>query len=122
MSVITITRGDAYEGVRRLVITALDAEGEPYDLTGQTLRFGIFASRRATSAELLKTTADGIEIATPQTGATKGIAYVELTDAETADLPVGGFPMWELEAEDGSGPLTLNGGRLVVKPELIVAA
>lgn len=117
---LTIRQGDAYSGDRRLVVTALDAAGAALDLTGITLDFAVFASRRASTAIIEKATGDGITLASPQTGATKGKAYIAIDEADTTDLDPGDFMVYELQSTDSEGPITLATGRFVLLPEQLV--
>lgn len=133
MSNLYVVSGDAYLDERRLVVTVtepvLDADGNeisrtPVDLSATDLTFMVKRRRSDADADALitKTTVSGIEIATPQTGATKGVAYIELDEADTDDLGhiVGGYP-WELEGEDSVGKVTLASGRFYVTADLVMA-
>lgn len=121
MTVLVLRQGDAYSGVRRLVVTAVDSAGAALDLTGLTLDFAVFQSRRDSDAILEKSTAapGGITLATPQSGATKGVAYIAIDEADTEDLDTGDFMVYELQSTDSEGPVTLDAGRFVLLPQLI---
>lgn len=119
MSNIRVVSGDAYLQDRRITLTATDIDGAAIDLTGTDLTFWV-QRRRGDSTRLIeKTTLDGIEIASPQTGDTKGVCYLELDELDTEDLE--GRYLWELEADDAIGKLTLGGGKFYVDPDLVTA-
>lgn len=76
-----LIRGDA----ATRTITILDGNEEALDLTGVTIVFT--ARRRIGDAALItKSTADGITIASPQSGATKGKATIAFVAADTSAL------------------------------------
>ena len=106
---IDIRSGDAYTGARRLTITVRDSQGATVDLTGTTLTFSV---NKLGVNVFEKTTPTDIELASPQSGATKGVAYLALPSALTADLS--GIYDWELEAVDAVGAITLADGRFDV--------
>lgn len=119
---LTITRRDTYTGVRRLVITVTDEDGAAVDLTGTELRFMVKRWKRDADAAALisKSTSSGIAIASPQSGDTKGVAYIALTGDEDGDTDVSaGAWYYELEATDSIGIITLAAGRLTVIADLI---
>lgn len=120
MSSLYVTSGDAYANERRLVVTV--AETEESDLTGVTLTFMVKDRRSDDDADALivKTTEDGIEIASPQTGDTAGVAYIEIAEADTAELA--GRYYWELEATDSIGALTLARGSMYIGADLVTGA
>lgn len=121
MSTLTLTRGDDYAGDRRLVITVVDADDAPLDLTGMDLTFAVYASGGSTTAEISKTTDSGIALASPQSGDTLGLAYITIDSADTASLVPGRMRKWELEAEDGDGKVTLARGVFVLEADSITA-
>lgn len=119
---LEVTRRDTYTGVRRLVVTVTDEAAAAVDLTGTEIRFMV--KRRRTDddddALISKSTSSGIAIASPQTGATKGVAYIALTGDEDGDTDVAsGAWFYELEATDSIGIITLAAGRFVVLADLI---
>lgn len=115
---IHVTSGDAYglsgSDDRRLLIVVVDPAGAAVDLTGVDLTF--LVRRRSTTA-FTKVTPTQILIANPQTGATKGKAYITLAEADTDDLD--GRYRWELEADDAVGKITLAAGKFYVTADLI---
>lgn len=122
MSNIYVESGDAYLEERRLVVTVTDA-GVGVDLTGVSLVFMVKDRRSDDDDEALidKSTDDlEIEIASPQSGATLGVAYVGLDPADTADLA--GRYYWELEGTDSIGATTLARGSFYVEADLVVSA
>ncbi len=114
---IYIRSGDDYLDGRRLVVTATD-NGAAIDLTGVDLTFEVKRTTRG-DAIITKTVGAGIEIAVPQVATTMGVAYIELEAADTEDL-AGRF-LWELQAQDAVGIVTLGSGSLYVKTDLIHA-
>lgn len=104
-----IIRGDNYTDDRRIELSLVDENNDPYDLTDHELTFGVYASRRATVAEFTKTGAD-VEIPT-QTGDDLGKAYVSIEGSDTEAMSLDRFWVWELE---GSGGVTLDSGRFVL--------
>ena len=115
MSNLTVVSGDAYTGVRRLVVTVTDTAGAAVDLTGATLTF--MAKRRRSDDDDAAVISKTPELASPQTGATKGVAYIALAEADTATLS--GRYLWELSADDAVGVVTLASGNLYVTADLI---
>ena len=115
-----VVSGDAYTGVRRLVVTVVDENDAAVDLTGTTMTFMVKRRRTDDDADALITKAvgTGVTLATPQSGATKGIAYIALDPTDTEDLS-GKYP-WELAAEDSVGPIRLAAGWFRVASDLIV--
>jgi hypothetical protein len=124
VSNLYVISGDAYgesgSEDRRLLIAVTNA-GVAVDLTGVTLTWLVKRRRSDDDADALitKTTTDGIELASPQSGATKGKAYITLEEGDTDDLE--GRFLWELEADDAVGKLTLASGRFYVTPDLVTA-
>lgn len=122
MSTLNIVSGDAYgiDGAndRRLVVTVAD-DGARVDLTGVGLTFMVKRRRSDADADavITKTVGSGITLASPQTGDTKGKAYITLLEADTADLD--GRYRWELESDDAVGKLTLASGFFRVASDLI---
>ncbi len=110
-----IVSGDDYLGARRLVVTVTDDEEAAVDLTGTDLAFMV--KRRRTddddAAVITKTPA----LASPQTGDTEGVAYIELAATDTDDLS--GRYLWELQADDSVGVITLASGGFYVTTDLI---
>lgn len=119
MADFKVVSGDAYLAERRLTFTVTDPAGTTVDLSATDLTFMIKRRRSDTDADALitKVTPDEIEIALPQTGDTKGVVYIELDEADTADLR--GRYLWELEGDDAIGKVTLAAGRILVKRDLI---
>jgi hypothetical protein len=113
---IYVTSGDDYLGTRRLTISATDG-GSAVDLTGVELTFRVQRRRSDHVALVEKTEADGIEIASPQTGDTKGVAYIELEAADTDDLE--GNYRWELQGIDATGVITLGSGGFYVAGDIV---
>lgn len=122
MSNLFVTSGDAYLNVRRLTVSVTDEDGVPIDLSATDLTFMVKRHRYDDDADALidKTTSDGIEVATPQTGDTKGKAYIELDEVDTDALD--GRYYWELEAIDAVGRVTLGSGKFYVNADLVVGA
>jgi hypothetical protein len=119
---IYVTSGDQY-GIngsddRRITLTVTKA-GVAVDLTGATLKFLVKRRRLDADADALitKTTSSGITLASPQSGATKGVAYLTLDEANTDDLS--GRYLWELEGDDAVGKVTLAAGVFNVKADLV---
>jgi hypothetical protein len=119
VSNLYVISGDAYTGVRRLTVTATDPAGAALDLTGTTLVFMVKRRRSDEDADALisKQTPTDVEIASPQSGATKGKAYIALEEEDTEDLD--GRYYWELEAGDAVGRLTLAAGVFRVTADLV---
>ena len=120
MANLHVRSGDDYLNTRRLIITVTDREtGEAVDISSTDLTFMVKSSRLDDDVDALitKTEISGIEIAAPQTGATKGVAYLSLEAADTASLD--GRYRWELEGEDAAGVITLADGVLFVLSDLI---
>lgn len=113
---ITVERGDDYTGVRRLVVTVTDEAGAAVDLTGTTGTFMVKRHKTDSDAGALIT--ESIVLASPQSGATKGVAYIALTAADTEDLDAGSF-YYEIEAQDSIGVITLAAGRFTITADLI---
>lgn len=120
---LTIRRGDAYTGARRLVVTVVDEAGATVDLTGTTQRFMV--KRRRIDADALavisKSTTSGITLASPQSGATKGKSYIAIAAADTSALDAGRY-WYELEATDSVGIITLAAGEFQITADLIRGA
>lgn len=121
MSALTIRRGDAYTTSRRLVVTVVDPAGATVDLTGTTIRFMVKRNRDAADAAAVisKSIGAGVTLASPQTGATKGVAYIAIDPADSAPLNASHRYVWELEATDSVGVITLAGGTFAVQADLI---
>ena len=119
-----LTSGDSYTGARRLVITVTDPDGAALDLSASTLTFMVKVrlSDNDIDALITKVSTDvaEIEIASPQTGATKGKAYLTLEEDDTYTLA--GRYVWELEADDAAGKLTLAKGAVYIASDLIEGA
>ena len=122
MTAIRVTSGDDYgidgSNDRRLVIT-VTKDGATVDLTDTELTFMVKRRRSDDDddAVITKTVGDGLTLADPQTGATKGKAYLTLEAADTDDLS--GKLLWELQAEDAVGVITLAAGGFYVTADLI---
>ena len=117
MSNIYVTSGDDYLDTRRLTVTVLDSAGAAIDLTGAELTFAVKRRASDDTALIEKTVGAGIEIASPQSGDTKGKAYIEVAAADTDDLR--GNYRWELEGEDAVGHATLASGGFYVTEDLV---
>lgn len=77
-------RGNA----RTFTITVVDDTGATVDLTGRTLRWAAKRSYSDAAATISKATGGGgITPASPQSGATKGVATIALTRTDTSGLP-----------------------------------
>lgn len=124
MALLYVTSGDAYTGTRRLVITVTDPDGAVLDLSATTLVFMVKERSSDDDADaLISKSSDDIaeiEIASPQSGGTKGKAYLSLEEDDTEDLA--GRYVWELEAEDADGKLTLAKGAVYIASDLIEGA
>lgn len=118
---LQITRGDEYTGSRSLVVTVTDAAGAAVDLTGTSARFMAKRNRADADADAVisKSTGSGITLASPQTGATKGVAYIAIAAGDTDELEARPY-YCELEATDSVGVITLATGALVIEPDLIL--
>lgn len=83
-----LTRGDD----KVYTITVLGADGLAADLTGCTVRWTAKRKRSdsQSAAVIAKSTAvgEGIALASPQSGATKGKAYLTFVPADTASLTI----------------------------------
>jgi hypothetical protein len=121
MANLYLTSGDDYAGVRALVITVTDPDtGDTIDISATDMTFMVKENRGDADEDALiaKTTPTDITIANPQTGATKGLAYLTIDAADTVGLA--GRYRWELEGDDSGGVITLADGVLFVKGDLIV--
>jgi hypothetical protein len=116
--IIYLQSGDSYTGTRRLTMTVTDQADTTLDLSATDLIFRIESSTG--DVLVTKTSADvaEIEIASPQTGATKGVCYVTLDEIDTDDLS--GRYLWELEGTDAGGSLTLGYGAVYIKGDIIL--
>ena len=118
MAGIYVTSGDDYglDGAndRRLVIT-VTKDGSTVDLTDVDLTFMV-KRRRSDDDDAAVITKTPVA-ADPQTGATKGKAYLTLEAEDTADLS--GKLLWELQATDVVGVITLASGGFYVAADLI---
>jgi hypothetical protein len=121
---IYVNSGDQY-GIngsddRRITLTVTKA-GVAVDLTGATLKLLVKRRRSDSDADavITKTTSSGIALASPQSGATKGVAYLTLDEGDTDDLS--GRYLWELEGDDAVGKVTLASGGFYVTPDLVTA-
>lgn len=116
-SSIHVTSGDAYGASgsddRRLLIAVVDPAGVAVDLTGVDLTFVV---KRGSTTLISKVTPSQIALAT-QTGATTGKAYITLAEGDTEDMS--GRYLWELEADDAVGKITLAAGNFYVNADLI---
>jgi hypothetical protein len=109
-----LTSGDAYTGVRSLVITVTDQADAVVDLTSVALTFVVYQANGDTV--FTKTLSDGITIANQTTD--KGVAYIAVEELDTSALS--GRYLWELEGQDSEGASTLAGGAVYIKTDLIV--
>ena len=120
---LRVTSGDAYglsgSDDRRLLISVLSAAGATVDLTGVNLTWMVKRFRHDDDDDALitKVTPTQILIADPQSGATKGKAYITLAEADTESL--NGRYLWELEGDDAVGKITLASGGFYVTADLI---
>jgi hypothetical protein len=122
MALLYLTSGDAYLGTRRLTVTVTDPAGVRVDLSGIDLTFMVKESKADTDVEAIitKTTPTDVEIAVPQSGATLGVAYIAIAEPDTYFLD--GRYLWELEADDAEGPLTLARGAVWIRGDLVRGA
>jgi hypothetical protein len=97
---------------RPLEVTITQENGQPQNLTGWTFRYAVAPALGAV-AEMVKTSADGIEVAAnPQTG----VVTVHRAPADTASLS--GYKYHELQATDPAGNVsTVLHGRLRIRPD-----
>jgi hypothetical protein len=119
---ISVTSGDDYLGVRRLLVTVTDEAGALVDLTGTDSTFMVKRHQTDADADALitKTLGSGIAYAPDQATTGKGKAFIEIEAADT-DALAGRF-YYELEAEDSVGIITLAAGYFIVKSDLIRGA
>lgn len=113
---IAIARGDDYTGARRLTVTVTDEAGATVDLTGTTGTFMV--KLRKTDADAAAVITKTITLASPQSGGTKGVAYIAIAAADTDDLDAGAY-FYEIEGQDSIGVITLAAGRLTITADLI---
>lgn len=118
--IIYLTSGDAYTDTRRLTMTVVDQTNTTVDLSATDLIFRIESSDG--DVLVTKTTSDiaEIEVANPQTGATKGVCYVTLDEIDTDELS--GRYLWELEGTDAGGTMTLGHGAVYIRSDIILNA
>ncbi|RPH56137.1 MAG: hypothetical protein EHM89_15970 [Acidobacteria bacterium] len=118
--IIYLQSGDAYTATRRLTMTVTDQTDTAVDLSGTDLIFRIESSTG--DVLITKTTDDAaeIEVAAPQSGATLGVCYVALDEADTDDMA--GRYLWELEGTDAGGSMTLGYGAVYIKGDIILNA
>lgn len=118
--IMYLQSGDAYTALRRLTMTVTDEDNATVDLSATDL---IFRIEDSTGDVLVTKTTDDpaeIEIANPQTGATKGVCYVTLDEIDTDALS--GRYLWELEGTDAGGSITLGSGAVYIKSDIILNA
>lgn len=115
--IIYLTSGDAYTDTRRLTMTVTDQANTAVDLSATDLIFRIESSTG--DVLVTKETPTDIEIAV-QSGATLGVCYVTLEEADTDGLA--GRYLWELEGTDAGGSLTLGHGSVYIKGDIILNA
>ena len=112
------------EGDTKTLRIAFTREGQPFDLTGATVRWGAFpwpGHQRSMEPEsspfVSKSTAPGGGITIPDPES--GIAYVALTSADTVGRA--GMNYHEAEAVDASGnKATVPQGRFLITRQRIV--
>lgn len=99
------------------------SNGQPFDLTGATLKF--LAKRSvgdADDAAVITKTSDvggGIVVPTP----TNGVAQVQILAADTAALTNAETVLyWELQVVSATNPFTVAGGPLTVEPAVVQAS
>lgn len=97
------------------------SNGQPFDLTGATLKF--LAKRRAGDADagavITKTDGDGIVVPLP----TNGVAQVQILEADTAALANEETVLvWELQVTSSANPFTVAGGLLTIEPAVVQAS
>lgn len=118
---IRVTSGDAYKLAgsddRRLLVTVTKS-GAAVDLTDTVPTFMV--KRRPSDDDSAAVITKTPTVASPQSGATEGVAYITLNEADTADLS--GRFYWELAAEDAVGTITLAAGGFYVTADLIEGA
>jgi len=120
MALLYLRSGDSYTGTRRLVITVTDPDGSAVDLSATDLIFRIESSTG--DVLVTKTTDDAgeVEVASPQSGATKGLAYITLDEIDTYALA--GRYLFELEGTDAGGTITLVDGAVYIRSDIILNA
>lgn len=121
---IYIRQGNDYLGDCRIVLTFTDRDtGLPIDITGFDVWFAVKERNYGgpdADALVLKSTADDVEIDADQV-TNKGIAYVSLTNVETADIPVG---VWWYSAQGKDGTdrvIEVGPSRATVEADFITA-
>ena len=117
--IIYLESGDGYVGVRRLQMSITDDTGTAVDITNTDIIFRIESSTGDVLVTKTTTDVDEIELA-PQTGATLGVCYVALEEADTDGLS--GRYLWELEGTDNTGTVTLGGGAVYIRGDIILNA
>lgn len=121
---IYLRQGNDYSGAGRIRLTFVDLDtGDPIDITGFDLWFAIKSKRAGISdadAYVFKTSADDIDADADQVANT-GLAYVSLTNEETADIPIGAW-WFSAQGKDGSGRVVeVASSRVTVEPDFITA-
>ena len=116
--IIYLQSGDSYTDTRRLTMTVTDQTDTTVDLSATTLIFRIESAQG--DVLVTKQTPTDIEVASPQTGATKGVCYVTLDEVDTDDLS--GRYLWELEGTDAGGSMTLGQGAVYIKGDIVLNA
>jgi hypothetical protein len=121
---IYLRQGNDYIGNGRVRLTFTDLDtGDPIDITGFDLWFAIKSKRQGIAdadAYILKTTDDDVEADADQVTNT-GLAYVTLTNVETAAIPVGAW-WFSAQGKDGEGRVVeVASSRVTVEPDFIVA-
>lgn len=107
-----LIRGDD----RTLVIPALDAEGEPYDLSAATLRWQ--ARARPGAADTVFSKAGGQGITLPEGEDTTALVTIAAADWDgwSGDEVL----HWELEANKSGGVVTtVARGTITVRPDVV---
>ena len=117
---IYLTSGDSYTDTRRIAFTVTDENSTTVDLTATDLIFRIESATGDVLVTKTTTDVDEIEVASPQTGDTKGVCYVSLEEADTDGLS--GRYLWELEGTDAGGSMTLGGGAVYIRGDIILNA
>lgn len=111
---IKLRRGDS----RTITIAVVDSAGDPYDLTGLTVWFTAKTkySLADASAEIKKTIADGISVAS-------NVATISIDPDDTNSLPDrDNFLQYDFQIKDGSGGIyTVAAGKMVIEPDVTKA-
>lgn len=108
--------GDAYTEERALTVNVTDKDGDPLDISETDLVFAVCARP---GVELFrKTLGEGVTRADQMSD--PGVAYIEIEPEDTEDLA--GRYLWELQGTDPVGVVTLAGGSIYIKSDLVAAS